>query len=264
MKVIIFDIDGTLADCGHRLHHIQGGKKDWPAFFGAMADDIAIEPVCDHLRLCADRHPIILCSGRPEDYRAVTERWLTDNDIEYRALYMRASGDYRADDVVKSQLLDGILADGHQPILVVDDRPRVIAMWRARGLTCFQCREWIDDGAPRARSGRLTLMVGPSGAGKSYWLASDQAAAFGITPSQIVSSDALRAELCGNFLDQSRNDQVFAALHAVVKARVEHGLDTVVDATNLKRKDRLAVVSLAPDGSQIRYVVIDRHLSEKR
>lgn len=264
MKAIIFDIDGTLADLSHRLHHVQGGKKDWPAFFGAMADDTVIEPVADHLRLCADRYPIILCSGRPEDYRAVTEKWLADSAIEYSALYMRAAGDYRPDDVVKSQLLDGILADGYEPILVVDDRPRVISMWRRRGLTCFQCREWVDDDAPLPKSGRLTLMVGPSGAGKSYWLASDQAAAFGITPAQIVSSDAIRTELCGNFLDQSRNDQVFSALHAVVKARIEHGLDTVVDATNLRRKDRLAVVSLAPAGSQIRYVVIDRSLSEKR
>ena len=33
MKAFIFDIDGTLADASHRLHHIQNGNKDWDAFF---------------------------------------------------------------------------------------------------------------------------------------------------------------------------------------------------------------------------------------
>ena len=160
-------------------------------------------------------------------------------DIPHAELYMRSEGDYRPDYVIKSQILDAILADGYEIAFVVDDRPSVVAMWRERGLVCLQCREWEE--APAREPGLLSLMVGPSGAGKSTWLNSFAAKERGIHPSQIVSSDQIRVELCGDFRDQTRNEEVFAALHAVVKVRVAHGIPTVVDATNLRRKDRLAV-----------------------
>lgn len=36
---VVFDLDGTLADGDHRLHHITGETKDWRAFFAACGDD---------------------------------------------------------------------------------------------------------------------------------------------------------------------------------------------------------------------------------
>ncbi len=36
-RCVIFDIDGTLSDPTHRLHHVKGGAKNWPAFFDEMA-----------------------------------------------------------------------------------------------------------------------------------------------------------------------------------------------------------------------------------
>lgn len=46
MRAAIIDIDGTLADCRHRLHHVlPGRKRDWDAFFGEMDDDDLIWPV---------------------------------------------------------------------------------------------------------------------------------------------------------------------------------------------------------------------------
>ena len=38
-KAVIFDIDGTLADCSHRLHHVTGDKRDWNKFFAEMSED---------------------------------------------------------------------------------------------------------------------------------------------------------------------------------------------------------------------------------
>jgi hypothetical protein len=32
-EVIIFDIDGTLADVLKRIHHLKKKPKDWQAFF---------------------------------------------------------------------------------------------------------------------------------------------------------------------------------------------------------------------------------------
>ena len=43
MSTIICDIDGTLADLHHRLHHIKNGNKNWDAFFAEVKDDLPIQ-----------------------------------------------------------------------------------------------------------------------------------------------------------------------------------------------------------------------------
>lgn len=96
----------------------------------------------------------------------------------------------------------------------------------------------------RVTPGFLTLMVGPAGAGKTTWLASVEAARLGINAQHIVSSDQIRLDLLGDMLRQDRNDDVFAALHSVVKARIRSGLPAVVDATNLRDRDRKSIVDL--------------------
>ncbi|MCE9564634.1 MAG: AAA family ATPase [Planctomycetes bacterium] len=261
-KAVIFDIDGTLADATHRLHHIQNGSRNWDAFFAEAANDPVIEPVRDLVQLFDNQdYQIILVSGRTDKIRGLTEAWLDQHSIPYHELYMRAESDYRQDFLVKSELLDGILAKGHQIHCVIDDRPSVVAMWRERGLTCLQCREWDEREA--STPGLLTLMVGPSGGGKTTWLTSEGASAHGIHPSHVISSDQIRADLCGDFRDQTKNDEVFTTLHAIAQARLAHGLPTVIDATNLRRKDRLAAVALAK-GGKVRYVIIDRPEAEKR
>jgi predicted kinase len=263
MRAVIFDIDGTLSDPTHRLHHVTGDNRNWDAFFGEMGADPIHEPI-RKLLYSLGRHTdiILICTGRPENYREATETWLTNKGIFRNKLYMRPAGDTRQDHIVKAEMLAAIRADGYEPWLVIDDRPSVVAMWRANGLTCLQCRDWDD--VPPVEPGLLTLMIGPSGAGKSSWLNSLGAHAFGIRPSQIVSSDQIRDELCGDFRDQRRNTDVFAALHAIVKTCVSHGLPTVVDATNLRRRDRLAAAALTPPTGKIRYIVLDRPEHEKR
>ena len=106
----------------------------------------------------------------------------------------------------------------------------------------------------------LTLLVGPSGAGKSTWVNSDEAKALGITPDQVISSDKIRAELCGDFQDQSKNKQVFQTLRQRVLTELASGRNVVIDATNLSnRRDTVALNGLNP----VRYVVINRPMEEK-
>lgn len=52
---------------------------------------------------------------------------------------VRDEGDHRADDIVKREWLDGMLVDDRQRLVAAfDDRDRVVAMWRAAGVQCFQ------------------------------------------------------------------------------------------------------------------------------
>jgi hypothetical protein len=137
-KVAIFDIDGTIADTTHRQHFMERRPKDWDGFYGAMADDTVREPVADLLRMVSRYYPIILCSGRPSTWRDVTSEWLCDNRIPWDTLYMRKEGDRRDDTIVKREMLQTIRLL-YEPAFVVDDRKKVVDMWRSEGLVCFQC-----------------------------------------------------------------------------------------------------------------------------
>lgn len=260
MRAVIIDIDGTLADLSHRLHWIDGrggAKPDWQSFFAHLKGDTVIEPIAG---LCNTMHEdpcspyVILCSGRPEDHRESTQWWLSQHGISYERLYMRPAYDTRPDYVVKRELLDRIRDDGYEPVLVIDDRPSVVEMWRREGLLTLQVKAGEE---PIPATAVLTLMVGPSGAGKSSRVYDDN-------PSQgVLSSDEMRFEMTGNRVDQSKNAEVFAAIHDIARARLRHGLPVVIDATHLRRKERMAAARLCPPPGKVRYVVVDRPLEDK-
>lgn len=139
---VIFDIDGTICDLTHRRHHVANKPKNWAAFNAGICADKPNEPIVRLLHTLSDSdHEIVLCSGREAVFRQVTEEWLARHKVCYAALYMRPAKDYRDDGTVKGELLDQILKDGWEPWLVVDDRSRVVKMWRERGLTCLQCAD---------------------------------------------------------------------------------------------------------------------------
>lgn len=139
-QVAIFDIDGTLADTGHRAHFLAHKPKDYVAFYAAMVDDEPREAVCALLRAVAKDYRIVLCTGRPDSYRRETQTWLMDNFLPFQQVYMRDHTDHRDDAVVKREML-GHIRTWATPIFAIDDRAKVVAMWRAEGLTCFQCAE---------------------------------------------------------------------------------------------------------------------------
>lgn len=261
MKTAIVDLDGTLCVIDHRLRHVTGSNRNWDAFFHGIPDDELNEPIAavvDALRHAG--YEIVLCSGRPEKCRDVTVAWLEKYGIYYSSLYMRPDGDTRPDHIVKKQLLDGIREDGFEPFVVIDDRQSVVDMWREEGLLCLQCAPVQPMVKPEAH---LMLMVGPSGAGKSTFL--KDAVTIGLLhPSWILSSDQIRHELCGDFRNQNKNAEVFEAIREIAAARLRRGLKVVIDATNIRRKDRMAMAAVAQGVCKVSYLVLDRPIEEKR
>ena len=144
-------------------------------------------------------------------------------------------------------------------------------MWRDEGLTCLAMPFDKFSGVEQTWSdGDLHLMVGPSCAGKTrfisgrmfqdYWATSGSE----ILPSgTVISSDALRVEIAGSIGDMNVNDQVFAYITAVTKARVEGGLLTIIDATNIHARSRRPLLDVCSKDTKITYHVIDRPLWEK-
>jgi len=136
-EIVIFDIDGTLADVSERVHHINKKPKNWDAFF-QISQDKAIQSM---VRLCnilyASGIKIILCSGRSEQYRPETVEWMTQQGVKYHELLLRRGNDRRSDVIVKREMLAGI--DRSRILFVVEDRSGVVEMWRSEGLVCLQC-----------------------------------------------------------------------------------------------------------------------------
>lgn len=132
--VWLVDVDGTLALSPHR------DPYDW-----RTADrDLPNYPVITAVQALA-AHPdvkaIIAVSGRRESARGLTESWLGLHRVPYSLLLMRRDGDYRSDDVVKEELFREQIEPNYQVIAAIDDRDRVVKMWRRLGLVCFQVAE---------------------------------------------------------------------------------------------------------------------------
>ena len=128
-EIAIFDIDGTLADISAREHHVRSHPKNWKAFFEGMAEDKAVASI---VRLCNILYDagvyIILCSGRNEEHRPETIDWMERIGVKYHEIRLRADGDMRSDVKAKREMLAGV--DRNKILFVVEDRSRVVEMWR--------------------------------------------------------------------------------------------------------------------------------------
>ena len=138
-----------LSDIHWEKHHVEYGE-------------------CDKYDVGHPRNDIYYFSGRSEKHRDITVAQILYGmfkekySIEYllkefknknslwcehtypaisSKLFLRADKDYRADAIIKSEILDKLIRVGlidENNLIIFDDRQSVVDMWRARGLTCFQ------------------------------------------------------------------------------------------------------------------------------
>ena len=159
-NTVIFDLDGTLANIAARRKKSlnPNGKMDWDVFFDP--DNISLDtpnkPVIKMAQLLAqDGFRIVIFSGRNDRSFFTTKSWLTRNRVPFDLLVMRpdkfkedswpiANGNpatkemrFMPDEILKKKMLDTFV-DKDDVFLTVDDRQKVVDMWRDNGLTCFQ------------------------------------------------------------------------------------------------------------------------------
>lgn len=145
---IIVDIDGTIADhIGVRGHyeyskvHLDKPKRE----IMSLIDSVRLSP--------GGFKQTLFCSGREDRCRKETKQWLIDNwfwkdgfplwspsyiDNLDNYLFMRETGDRRADNIIKEELYRKHIEPHYNVLYVFDDRDRVVQMWREIGLTCLQ------------------------------------------------------------------------------------------------------------------------------
>lgn len=148
-NICIFDLDGTLSNGNHRLHLLP--KKDlhltesWTEFNMAAGGDA---PITDTIRVMkamrAAGFIVIILTGRSDEAREITEKWLVQNGAShYDLLIMRSASDNRKDTVIKEEILRKI---GIERIVAAwDDSPTVIAHFRSLGITTYQVCDYGEN-----------------------------------------------------------------------------------------------------------------------
>ena len=86
---------------------------------------------------------------------------------------------------------------------------------------------------------KLIVMCGLSASGKST-IAKELAVKHNAV---IVSSDAIRKEICGTVADQSKNEEVFKIFHKRIREYLHQKRNVIADATNITMKARRAIIN---------------------
>lgn len=128
---VIVDIDGTIATRTDR------GPFEYDKVFSDAPKKDVIEVV---IALWRAGHEIIYVSARDSSCWMETHRWLLWKAMvpQFRHLYMREAGDVRDDAIVKREIYETFIKSEYDVLCVLDDRNKVVDMWREIGLTCLQ------------------------------------------------------------------------------------------------------------------------------
>jgi hypothetical protein len=133
-KALIVDLDGTLSDLGNRH------PFDWKS----VGQDAVHQDIVELVALYEDGldYQVLVASGRMEYARDDTEDWLESvAKVGYVKLFMRDNEDYRPDDIIKKEIYERDIVPYWDVRIVIDDRNRVVKMWRSLGLRVLQVAE---------------------------------------------------------------------------------------------------------------------------
>jgi len=160
-KTVIFDLDGTLANIDVRRDKSlkPNGKLDWDIFAHPNSIWDWDEPNLPVIKMAQlfhnDGFRIVIFSGRNDRGFFATQDWLEKYNVPCDLLVMRpdkfkdkswpiADGNpatpamrFMPDEILKKAMLDTFV-DIDDVFLVVDDRDKVVKMWRDLGLNTFQ------------------------------------------------------------------------------------------------------------------------------
>ena len=131
-KTVVVDVDGTTAKS------VSRGPFDE----SRVMEDEPYTVVAAWVRSLYQSCNVIIVSGRHDGCGDDTWDWHEMHDIPFDHMLMRHNGDNRSDVIVKQEILNELAAViGKENIaFVIDDRPRVVDMWKSNGLTVYPVR----------------------------------------------------------------------------------------------------------------------------
>ena len=136
-KIVICDIDGTIANNDHRQHYLEG-KKDWEGFFSELIND---EPIISIINKVNDEYnrgkDIFFLTGRPERYRYNTTLWLKKYFNFELKIFMRKNKDHRNKLIVKREIFE-FNFDVRDIFLIFENDDELIQLWESFNLNTFR------------------------------------------------------------------------------------------------------------------------------
>ena len=141
-RIILCDIDGTLATIGDRAKILEKDKlteKEYDEFNAQSESSSCIEDIANIIRNLKDAETkIYLITAREKKWKKITQHWLRLNEIPYDNLLMRNDGDKNSDADVKLKIVKEYV-NPKRVWFVLEDRDDVVQMYREDlGLTCLQ------------------------------------------------------------------------------------------------------------------------------
>lgn len=139
-KIVIFDLDGVLADIRHRLHHIEGENHNWIKFFSECVDDKPNRNMIELLISFIEfNYKIYILSGRSESVREKTMEWFDDYRVPIDFMFLRPGTNYLPASILKREWLKKIIeTEGKDNIFMVfDDEEKNVKMYRDAGIQSF-------------------------------------------------------------------------------------------------------------------------------
>jgi len=138
--IVVFDLDGTLANGKHRNHLVPKPEDAhstyaWDEHNLESINDTPIQDTIDVCNMIPAGLDIVVLTGRCEMARDITERWLCKHQVAYDKLIMRGREDHRPDTLYKEEELLNLGLDNI--LCCYDDLEHVATMMRGLGLTCY-------------------------------------------------------------------------------------------------------------------------------
>ena len=144
-KWLAIDLDGTVADCDHRLGYIldmetrkklPSRERDYNMFYKNSFLD---EPIYHMIKMIKDHAiehdaKLVFITGRPERMKGDSLSWIAKHinpAVMSGDLFMRKENDYRPDGVVKGELMYCAMEcmGMEEPVVAYDDRDTVLRVW---------------------------------------------------------------------------------------------------------------------------------------
>lgn len=147
LKILVLDIDGTLADLTHREHYVDKddpSEEDWQNFLSPeeVKKDTPIEAAQKTIsdpEFTGQFEKILFLTGRPESLRKTTKEWLNKNYSFHPSitdLWMRNDTDRRPASEVKKDLVEEIKKEYEgRELIFIDDETENLDMFSEYGET---------------------------------------------------------------------------------------------------------------------------------
>ncbi len=147
-RVVIFDMDGVLADATHRQHYLRGDRWDWPGFFSAIGQDPPLRAGMGMLATvkASPDHVATILTARPHYIAEESLHWLAEHGKTHGTAYgaepdlmiTRAPDTERISSVkFKRAEVARLREAGYSIDAAIDDDQNIIDMYLEEGINAL-------------------------------------------------------------------------------------------------------------------------------